>query len=103
MIIIIPIGGVGARFQTEGYTRPKPLLNVLGVPMISHVLDNLKVSANDTIYIIYNGDLDKFMFGDFIRHKYPKIKLIKIDNRTRGASETVALCLRQLLYLLSVF
>lgn len=96
MIIIIPIGGVGARFQLEGYTRPKPLLNVLGVPMITHVLDNLKTTQQDTIYIIYNGDLDKFMFGDLIRHKYPKIKLIKIDNRTRGASETVAMCLRQL-------
>lgn len=96
MIIIIPIGGVGARFQMEGYTRPKPLLNVLGVPMITHVIDNIKISPQDTIYIIYNGDLDKFMFGDFIKHKYPCIKLIKIDNRTRGASETVVMCLRHL-------
>ena len=89
MNIIIPIGGVGKRFQDEGYTRPKPLINVLGRPMIFHVLDNLKLSDNDNVSIIYNGDLDKFGFSDEIKHHNPNIRLIKIDQRTRGASETV--------------
>lgn len=96
MNIIIPIGGVGARFQSDGYTRPKPLINILGRPMISHVIDNLKLSSNDTIYIIYNSDLDKFVFNDVIKHMYPNIKLMVIDHRTRGAAETVAMCLQQL-------
>jgi NDP-sugar pyrophosphorylase family protein len=30
MNIIIPLGGIGKRFAEEGYTRPKPLINVLG-------------------------------------------------------------------------
>ena len=96
MNIIIPIGGIGARFQADGYVRPKPLINVLGRPMISHVIDNLQVSQSDTIYIIYNSDLDKFLFQDIIKHIYPKIKMMKIENRTRGAAETVSMCLQQL-------
>jgi len=89
MNIIIPIGGVGKRFQDEGYTRPKPLINVLGRPMIFHVLDNLKLNDDDNILIVYNGDLDKFGFSEEIKHHNPNIKLMKIDQRTRGASETV--------------
>jgi NDP-sugar pyrophosphorylase family protein len=34
MNIIIPIGGIGQRFKDEGYLLPKPLINVLGKPMI---------------------------------------------------------------------
>lgn len=96
MNIIIPLGGIGARFQTEGYTRPKPLINVLGRPMIFHVLDNLHLSPDDTIYIVYNGDLDKYSFSDEIRHHDPKIKLFKQEQRTRGAAETVLAGLKQL-------
>lgn len=96
MNIIIPLGGVGMRFQSEGYTRPKPLIKVLGRPMIFHVLDNLHVAPEDTIYIVYNGDLDKYGFGDEIRHHNPKIQLFKQEQRTRGAAETVLAGLKQL-------
>jgi capsule biosynthesis phosphatase len=95
MNIIIPIGGVGLRFQQEGYTRPKPLINVLGRSMIFHVIDGLKLSPDDTIHIIYNGDLDKYGFKDEIYHHNPKIKLFKIEQRTRGAAETVLVGLQQ--------
>lgn len=96
MNILIPLGGIGARFQSEGYTHPKPLINVLGKPMIFHVLDNLKLHPDDTIYIIYNGDLDKFGFGDEIRHHDPRIKLFKQDHHTAGAAETIMLGLQKL-------
>jgi len=96
MNIIIPLGGIGARFQTEGYTRLKPLINVLGKPMIYHVLDNLHVDTADTIYIVYNGDLDKHGFCDEIRHHNPNIKLFKRETRTNGAAETVLAGLKQL-------
>lgn len=96
MNIIIPIGGIGKRFQDEGYAKPKPLINILGKPMIYHVIDNLHMKEEDTLFIIYNGDLDKHGFYDIIRNQYPKVKLYKLDSRTRGASETV---LRGLNYL----
>jgi len=89
MNIIIPIGGIGMRFQNEGYTRPKPLINVLGRPMIFHVLNNLQLKQDDNISIVYNSDLDKYGFCDEIKHHNAKIKMIKIEQRTRGASETV--------------
>lgn len=96
MNIIIPIGGIGQRFQSEGYIRPKPLINILGRPMIYHILDNLHTSPHDTIYIVYNGDIDKYNFSNEIAHHYPKIKLFKLEQRTRGAAETVMAGLQHL-------
>ena len=53
MNIIIPVGGKGERFLNRGYKEKKPLINILGKPMISYVLDNLKIAADDRVFIIY--------------------------------------------------
>ena len=35
MNIIVPLGGIGSRFQKEGYARPKPFVCVLGKQVLS--------------------------------------------------------------------
>lgn len=81
MNIIIPIGGKGERFLNNGYTQQKPLIDILGKPMIFYVLDNLCVSKNDIIYIIHNdNDL-----VNVVNNKYPYIKFIKLKYQTKGA------------------
>jgi GTP:adenosylcobinamide-phosphate guanylyltransferase len=49
MNVIIPLGGVGSRFSSEGYARPKPLIRVLGTEMIFWVLDSLTVTPEDQV------------------------------------------------------
>ena len=39
MKIIIPMSGTGKRFVAAGYTVPKPLIKVDGIPIIKHVMD----------------------------------------------------------------
>jgi NDP-sugar pyrophosphorylase family protein len=39
MKIIIPMSGMGKRFVAAGYTQPKPLIEVDGLPIIKHVMD----------------------------------------------------------------
>jgi hypothetical protein len=51
MNIIIPLGGVGSRFTVEGYTRPKPLIRVLGKEMIRWVLDSLDLQPADQVQL----------------------------------------------------
>jgi NDP-sugar pyrophosphorylase family protein len=41
--IVIPMAGAGSRFVDAGYTVPKPFIDVLGKPMIYHVLENLRL------------------------------------------------------------
>lgn len=40
--VVIPAAGDGKRFAEAGYRDPKPLVDVLGRPMIQRVIDNLK-------------------------------------------------------------
>jgi len=42
MKVIIPLAGFGTRLRPHTYTRPKPLLNVAGKPVLGHVLDKLE-------------------------------------------------------------
>lgn len=91
MRVIIPIGGIGKRFKEEGYEYPKPLINVLGKPMIVQLIKSLKLTDKDEIFIIYNSCLKNYNFEDIINHNFPKIniKFHCLEIQTRGAAQTV--------------
>ena len=91
MNIIIPLGGKGERFSKNGFIKPKPLINIFDKCMIDYLLENLKISNNDKIFIIYNEKLDEFGFEEYIKNKYSLIKLIKLVNDTKGAVETLSI------------
>jgi hypothetical protein len=55
MQIIIPMSGIGKRFQDAGYLDPKPLIQVDGKPMIYHVIDLFtKSTEKHTFHFICN-------------------------------------------------
>ncbi len=91
MNIIIPIGGIGKRFKDEGFDLPKPLISVLGKPMIYRVIENLDLKEEDKIHIIYNPELNNFRFESFLRKEFPKINFnfICLSGLTKGAAETI--------------
>ena len=41
--IVIPMAGLGTRFEEKGYTDKKPFIDVNGKPMIQRVIENLDV------------------------------------------------------------
>ena len=90
MNIIIPLGGKGERFSKNGYIQPKPLIPIFEKNMIDYVIDNLNITSEDKIFIIYNSNLDNYNFSSYIKNKYTFINLIKI-NDTKGAVETLFL------------
>lgn len=58
MKVVIPLAGFGARLRPHTYTKPKPLLNVAGKPVLGHILDQLKgIELDEVIFIVgYLGD-----------------------------------------------
>jgi hypothetical protein len=92
--IIIPIGGIGSRFQREGYRFPKPLINIVGRPMISWLIERLSVQAHDTVWIAINEEIDsEFHVSQLMRKWFPRldIRLLRLNYLTKGATETVSL------------
>jgi len=53
MNILIPMAGVGSRFEQAGYTDPKPFINVHGKYMVDVVLDNIMPSQiNSNVVLV---------------------------------------------------
>ena len=91
MLILIPLGGLGTRFSKNNYKIPKPLINVMGKPIIYWLLDNLKISKYDTIIIPYNNELYKYHFENRLTNKYPNYNFIfkRLIRNTDGAAQTI--------------
>lgn len=96
MNIIIPVCGKGERFKKNGYSMPKPLINIFDKEMIFYVIDNLHLE-NHQIFIIYKSELDNHNFSSIIKNKCAFVKLIKIYQETSGASETIKLGLVEIM------
>ena len=89
MNIIIPLGGLGERFKNENFTKPKPLIPVLGKYMIEIVIDNLHLNKYDKLIIVYNNYLNNYNFDTIMKNKYDNIILIELIKQTEGAVETI--------------
>ena len=87
--IVIPMAGAGSRFLKEGYKKPKPFIEVLGKPMICHVLDNLKTNNAKYILLVRKEHYisEKNIISDILS-KY-NTEIVLIDKLTEGAACTV--------------
>ncbi|MCC6904969.1 MAG: NTP transferase domain-containing protein [Anaerolineae bacterium] len=58
MKVVIPMAGFGKRLRPLTYSRPKPLVNIAGHPMLKHVIDSLEgIDIDEYIFIVgYLGD-----------------------------------------------
>jgi len=88
--VLIPMAGFGSRFATAGFTFPKPLIEVLGKPMIQVVVENLNIDAN-YIYIVQKNHFEKYNLEYLLRLITPRCSIIQIDSVTEGAACTTLL------------
>jgi len=93
--IMIPMNGLGNRFKEEDYWFPKPLINILGRPMIFWLLDNMNLNNVEEVIIPYTSTLDIFKFVERLEQRYKNIKFrfLSLNYDTRGAAETVLVAL----------
>lgn len=98
MILLIPLGGVGARFSQHGYKQPKALIQVMGKPILYWLLDNLHIPKDTLICIPYNKVYAHYRFEETLRKQYPayNFQFLCLKNDTRGAAETIQLALDEL-------
>lgn len=53
MKVIIPLAGFGTRLRPHTYTKPKPLINVAGKPVLAHILDSLAgLDVDEMVFIV---------------------------------------------------
>ena len=87
--IVIPMAGLGSRFSVKGYIKPKPFIDVLGKPMIEHVLENLYIPNAKYFLIVRKEHFEKESeIIDEIKRKY-NVEFILINQLTEGSACTV--------------
>jgi len=92
MKILIPMAGEGSRFAKEGYTFPKPLIDVCGKPMIQKVVENLDFDS-EYIFLVRSEHLEKYegLRDTLYRITNNKTKIVVVDSLTEGAACTALL------------
>lgn len=88
--IVIPMAGLGSRFASAGYEKPKPFIDVLGIPMIQRVMMNLELEDSRFILIARKEHLEKEKgIVDKIKEIYKNVIFIGIDKLTEGTASTI--------------
>lgn len=92
MNIVIPMAGLGKRFSDAGYQKTKPMIDVLGVPMIKRVIMNLSQGASkDRMVFILNGQTDTSEIQKSIGEVLYNYDIIHTTGLTDGSARTALL------------
>lgn len=88
--LVIPMAGLGSRFQTAGYTTPKPFLPVAGMPMFEWVLQNV-IPTRLRDYVAIHLILREETVGLFreAASQFRNLHLHTVPALTEGAACTV--------------
>lgn len=81
------MAGLGSRFAEKGYDKPKPLIDVNGVPMIKAVVDSLEIEGQ-YIFIVQKEHSVIYHLLDVLDEIAPGCKIVEIDGLTDGAART---------------
>ena len=90
--IVVPMAGRGSRFQEAGYSEPKPLIPIRGMPMIKLVINNLTPQRpHRFIFICQRDHVDQYGLIELLDRLAPGCAVVQLDGITDGAARTVLL------------
>jgi glucose-1-phosphate thymidylyltransferase len=73
MNVIIPLAGFGTRLRPQTYSKPKPLVNVAGKPVLGHILDKVigESQVDKVVFVVgYLGE----QIEHYVRSAYPALR-----------------------------
>lgn len=88
--IIMPMAGEGSRFARAGWTTPKPLIELRGVPLFQRAISSVAIEGVEMKYsfIVRQEHIDKQHVDRLIKEKQPEANVFSVLKTTRGAVET---------------
>ena len=89
--VVIPMAGFGSRFESAGYSLPKPLLPYKGVPLYAAAAACLPLSdASSIVFVVAPGPYLSEIRADILqRFGTLKCHVVITDGPTRGQAESV--------------
>ncbi|MBI5054617.1 MAG: NTP transferase domain-containing protein [Chloroflexi bacterium] len=95
MQVIIPLAGFGTRLRPHTFTKPKPLINVAGKPVLGHVLEmfeNIKVDE----FIFITGHLGD-QIENYVSKFHPNVKARYFEQKEMNGQSTAVYLAKDIL------
>lgn len=88
--IIMPMAGEGSRFMKEGWTTPKPLIELRGIPLFMRAIGSVSVegAAMKFSFIVRQEHIEHYHIDEQIKKIIPEANIFSVEKTTRGAVET---------------
>ena len=88
--IIMPMAGEGSRFAKAGWTTPKPLIELRGVPLFQRAIGSVALPGVEMKYsfIVRQEHIDNQHIDRMIQEILPEAWIFSVLKTTRGAVET---------------
>ena len=88
--VVVPMAGKGNRFSKEGYTTPKPLIHISGLPMVLQAVRSLPIGTNYHFVCqkehLADGNIKEVLYSNF-----DNAHIEEIDYVTNGQACTAEL------------
>jgi dTDP-glucose pyrophosphorylase len=86
----MPMAGEGSRFKNEGWTTPKPLIELNGMPLFQHAISSVQAEGIELkfSFIVRQEHIDEYKIDDGIRKYISDANIFSVLKTTRGAVET---------------
>lgn len=91
--IIMPMAGEGSRFRKDGWTTPKPLIELRGIPLFARAIQSVAIPDIQMKYsfIVRQEHIDDYEIDKQIKNILPEVNLFSVEKTTKGAVETCLL------------
>lgn len=86
--LLIPAAGKGSRFAAAGYDKPKPFIDVAGMPMVERVWKNMGLRVSKATMIFHRDHIAAET--DTVAHlRHNGVGIVAIDKTTEGTACTL--------------
>lgn len=91
--LVIPMGGASSRFLRNGFSCPKPLIELHGKPFFYWATESIyhRVPVRGLTFVILREHVERFGLDQELRRYYPEARIVELEQVLPGA---VLTCLR---------
>ena len=93
--LILPMAGAGSRFSVKGYNKPKPLLDVCGLPMIVQAVNCLPETTNKA-FICLDKHIENYNINETLHKSFNNCNVFSINKITEGQACTTEIGINKL-------
>jgi NDP-sugar pyrophosphorylase family protein len=99
MNILLLMAGDSSLFEEAGYSYPKNLIEINGMPLVQHVLESLsalKKLSENLICLVPREENRRYHTGAVINLLMPGVTVMEVDEPTAGAACTALLAIEHI-------